>query len=748
MLYRREEAEKYAGTEPDRQNAYEVQKRTKASCGRHGRAQNAGQENNRRKGAAMAKLNLDYYKGEDLYSDGDIEEEILEIVRSGRSFEELGEVKFPVIYHLSKVRENILNWYPFSREETALEIGSGCGAITGLLCTKLGRVVSAELSKRRATINYERHAGFENLEICVGNLNDMEFEEKFDYVIFNGVFEYALSFTEGEKPYETYLRNVSRFLKSGGRILVAIENRLGLKYFAGAPEDHTDGYFDGLREYEGNDSVRTFSKAEWESLMRRCGFPFYKFYYPYPDYKFPREIFTDESLAEQKYGCPTWNFTKYRMAMFSEEKMAAALQQEGVMAQFANSFLIEMSDRPFSSSVQYAKLSTDRAPRFSIATVIHGNEAGRCAVKLAAAPEARSHIDRLLSHTQRFENWQPLVAKRQGDGIVYPFLETKSLGYEAEQAVKEGNTARLRELFAIVQRLCSDCALRHISASQMTQQEKDDFRTVFGGGITEDALCVAPANIDLILDNIFRSEDGRYQVIDCEWMFDFPVPVSFLLWRSINELYSTYPFLEQQYPKLRLLEEFSVTEQQDRQYWQWATYFAEQYVGANRLLKRSTPEIGVSLEEFRIRLREQEILPCHLFVDTGNGFSEQEKLAAAAEIQNGRFAVTFDLSEFKTIRKLRFDPVEGRACVCKIDPAVTTCVMTPENAACCDERGDIFLTPDPIYQIADRKDGGLLSIGGQVKILTMEEILQYTEEIRQKMQEQSGGFRKRFWKKK
>lgn len=125
--------------------------------------------------------------------------------------------------------------------------------------------------------------------------------------------------------------------------------------------------------------------------MRGCGLFHYKFYYPYPDYKFPREIFTDESLKEQKYGAPTWNFTKYRMALFSEEKMAAALQREGVMAQFANSFLIEMSEQPFDSPVQYAKLSTDRSARFSIATVIQQEKDGRCAVKYQLS-RRRFHI--------------------------------------------------------------------------------------------------------------------------------------------------------------------------------------------------------------------------------------------------------------------------------------------------------------------------------------------------------------------
>ena len=105
----------------------------------------------------MAKLNLDYYKGKDLYSDGDVEEEILEIARSGKKLEELEAVKFPVLYHLSRARENILNWYPFREGANVLEIGSGCGAITGLLCRRLGRVVSVELSRRRAGINYARH---------------------------------------------------------------------------------------------------------------------------------------------------------------------------------------------------------------------------------------------------------------------------------------------------------------------------------------------------------------------------------------------------------------------------------------------------------------------------------------------------------------------------------------------------------------------------------------------------------------
>ena len=64
-------------------------------------------------------------------------------------------------------------------------------------------------------------------------------------MVVNGVLEYAMSFTEGKTPYETFLQRMGAYLKPEGRLLIAIENRLGLKYFAGAPEDHTDLHFSG-----------------------------------------------------------------------------------------------------------------------------------------------------------------------------------------------------------------------------------------------------------------------------------------------------------------------------------------------------------------------------------------------------------------------------------------------------------------------------------------------------------------------
>ena len=86
----------------------------------------------------IGKITLDdtCYSGSDLYSDGPVEEELLEIAKSCHTPEEYNQViaerkSWPVMYHFSHIRGNIVSWLPITKEDKVLEIGAGCGAITG-----------------------------------------------------------------------------------------------------------------------------------------------------------------------------------------------------------------------------------------------------------------------------------------------------------------------------------------------------------------------------------------------------------------------------------------------------------------------------------------------------------------------------------------------------------------------------------------------------------------------------------------
>jgi precorrin-6B methylase 2 len=288
-------------------------------------------------------LNLQFYKGTDEYSDGDIEDELLAVVKENDSYEEFLKTRteWPFLYHLSPIRENLLEWYDFNKEGTLLEIGSGCGAISGLFCSKVKRVVGIDLSKRRSLINMYKNKLYDNLEIYVGNFTDIEIEEKFDYVTLIGVLEYSCYYVGGEHAFTEMLERAKSFLKPGGTLIVAIENKFGLKYWAGAAEDHTGIPYDGISGYHNVDKVRTFSRAGLQKLLNDSGYGTTEFYYPIPDYKMPEQVYSDKRLPKRGSMKNTRvAYDQQRLAMFNEDQVYDELCDEGMSPFFANSFLV------------------------------------------------------------------------------------------------------------------------------------------------------------------------------------------------------------------------------------------------------------------------------------------------------------------------------------------------------------------------------------------------------------------------
>ena len=129
----------------------------------------------------IGKITLDdtCYSGSDLYSDGPVEEELLEIAKSCHTPEEYNQViaerkSWPVMYHFSHIRGNIVSWLPITKEDKVLEIGAGCGAITGALAKKAGSVTCVELSRQRSLVNAYRNEDCDNVTILLGAFEEVE----------------------------------------------------------------------------------------------------------------------------------------------------------------------------------------------------------------------------------------------------------------------------------------------------------------------------------------------------------------------------------------------------------------------------------------------------------------------------------------------------------------------------------------------------------------------------------------------
>lgn len=294
-------------------------------------------------------LVLDYYSGNDEYSDGDIEDYLLSLVKMYGDIDYNSIIaanpSWPLFYHLSAFREDIIGWYPFSGNERVLEVGAGCGAVTGCLTKNCGTVDAIDLSKRRCLINAYRHRSTDNLTVYASNFQDfaVHTSNKYSLITLIGVFEYSKLYISSSDPFVDFLKRIQELLTSDGTIIIAIENRLGLKYFAGCREDHLGTFFSGIEGYGKERSACTFSRSELLEVCEAAGFSNWRFYYPYPDYKFPVRIYSDDYLP--KIGELTNNLRNFdldRYVLFDENQAFDGIISAKLFPEFSNSFLLEI----------------------------------------------------------------------------------------------------------------------------------------------------------------------------------------------------------------------------------------------------------------------------------------------------------------------------------------------------------------------------------------------------------------------
>lgn len=600
----------------------------------------------------IGKITLDYshYPGQDLYCDGAVEDELLEIVKNysrveyPRIIEE--QAQWPILYHLSSIRENIIDWIPFTKQDKVLEIGSGCGAITGALSGKAGSVTCVELSKKRSMINAYRNMDCENVTIHVGNFKDIEptLPCDFDYICLIGVFEYGQSYMGTENPYEDFLCIVRKHLKENGRILIAIENKLGMKYFAGCREDHLGSYFSGIENYADGGGVRTFSRRGLERIFKNCGINQYHFYYPYPDYKLMTTLYSDVYLPGKGELCNNLrNFDRDRMLLFNEKNAFDGVVEDGYFPIFSNSYLVVLGDK---FDVKYVKYSNDRAAEYAIRTEILRHENGKvCVRKYPLTPEANDHIRSMEAA------YMQLKEKYDGSGLSVNrcVLAEGEIPY-AEFEYVPGTT--LSELF-------DDCLKR---------EDQEGFRRLFREYVEKIGYNsqVPVSDFDLAFSNILINQDG-WTVIDYEWTFGKAIETKELAFRAVY----CYLLEDEKREKLDLdfvLSELSITEADADQYRRQEMDFQKFVTGQKRSMAEVRELLGhrvLSPQKWMEQYQDADSVErVQIYEDKGNGYSEEASyFVPDAYVGNG--LIEFEISVSGDVHALRIDPAMD-SCMVKI----------------------------------------------------------------------------------
>jgi SAM-dependent methyltransferase len=242
------------------------------------------------------------------YSDGDSSEDgLLATLRAAADVSVFSSelaaacVDWPSRYHLSTERANLLR--PFAQYlhsgARVLEIGAGCGAVTRYLGECGADVLALEGSLRRASIARERTRELRNVTVVAERFQDFPVAARFDVVTLIGVLEYASLFSDAQDPALQMLQTARQLLAPGGRLILAIENQLGLKYLAGVPEDHLGHPMVGLEDRYQPRGARTYGRHELDSLLRRAGYGRSRFSAPLPDYKMPATILSERGILAE-----------------------------------------------------------------------------------------------------------------------------------------------------------------------------------------------------------------------------------------------------------------------------------------------------------------------------------------------------------------------------------------------------------------------------------------------------------------
>ena len=632
----------------------------------------------------IGKIILDerFYEGTDRYSDGDIENVLLEIAEKTPA-DELRKVteeslNWPVLYNFSPFRENIAEWIPLPEKAKVLEVGAGCGAITGCLSKKAGSVTCIDLSERRSMINANRLKESDNVTIMVGNFKDVEtaLDNDYDAIFLIGVFEYANGYMETSNPYKDFLDILLKHLKQGGRMFIAIENRMGLKYFAGCREDHTGGFFDGLEGYPKGGVARTFTRDRLEKIFKESGIEEYSFYYPYPDYKFTHTLFSDEILPKKgELHDNIRNFDRNRMILMDEGKVFDTILEDGTFPLFSNSYMAVIGPE---LSEKYIKYSTDRDEKYGICTTIVRDGEKMYVTKRAASGSATEHIKNVE------KAYQSLCRRYEGSSLKINRMERldeKTLKFEYVNGVT------LEEL--LDEALFANDRYEFLS---LIDEYKD-----YVNYNSEDAV----TDYDLIFQNIIVS-DETWTVIDYEWTYPEVIPPQEIIKRAFWCYVQGNPARKTALKWCDIDENFEEVVEKEKE-------FQKRVQGTHPALSEIRHRMGKAAFSLDYMLRECGCAmdPIQIYEDHGSGFSE-EKSYHVSEIKQLGKEVTFTITISKTVKKLRIDPGNQPTFVvlkrAELNGEnILAAVMKKEafsrdtNGKKLGEDGYMFTTPDPHF---------------------------------------------------
>ena len=223
------------------------------------------------------------------------------------------------------------------------------------------------------------------------------------------------------------IRYLERFLSEDGKFVLAVDNKFGLRYFSGHPENILNEQFESLIGYSNKvEKIETFTKKSLQNMINDLGYNA-KFYYPLPDYRLPNVIFTDSEPAKynsvDKY--VPYSTLKSNTVFNEIDVFREILKTDNQMFDFfANSFLVELSKKEISQIYKYISFNNLRKQDYRLITKISDT----FVEKQVVSKEANNHYEQIKENINiLMENKINTVDYIENDVIKSKYVEQKYL---------------------------------------------------------------------------------------------------------------------------------------------------------------------------------------------------------------------------------------------------------------------------------------------------------------------------------
>ncbi len=230
--------------------------------------------------------------------------------------------------------------------------------------------------------------------------------------------------------------------------------------------------------------------------------------------------------------------------------------------------------------ITYVKYNSSRKPEYRIATEIHEDGQNKWVVKRPRDDAAQKHINRIVDNRKMlkkvYKNISVLDVVKENGYLRFPYVAGKVLDekiynikLEKEEFIQQVNC-----LFDLILDVQDGCKCRF--------EPTEGFYAHFGKTCPDrgiPALC--PVNLDSLFSNFIETENGLI-CLDYEWVYDFPIPVDFIKYRTLRYFYN-----EREKSMFRgisrdsVMEWFGFNREIQDLYWSMESFFQQQIYGEN-----------------------------------------------------------------------------------------------------------------------------------------------------------------------